>query len=1191
MMLHATRHLEVWVRRMTPFLAGLALSISCGSIARAVAIEIQSTTLPSTFTVVDFQRIDFVSDAFSSMGITPVVLTIPTTRGGDSCQIRIRTVDSTGFEAACLESPGFDGMHLDMDLHYIAIEPGVHTIPAVVGGMPTTATFAAGTTTTSAVQHNCPPTCGTPGSTPVAFGTTFAAPPSLLLQIQSLASEGGTPPNGPSTPFLAATTINSGGVPAITTTGFEVALERNEVAAGTVSSEVVGWLAAAPTAGCTLLDLSSFGGPASVPFEALISGRVVDGWDDSCDGGEGVSFSAGCFAAPPVVVGTKRSRFGADGGWLRRCTNGFGTGAALFTVDEDTASDAERNHTNESISVFAFDTAFSTPVGLAYVDVQPRDGGTHLHFATTTEAGSVAFVVEAFEHGRWREIEGVRVAATGIDATSPQSYDLVLPKMRGNRFRLVEIDRFGHRTHHGPFVRGDRLGTPPTQRAIDWPSIREEVRSFADARSRIAKAGQATPEFELRIAETGVYRVSHAELASAGLDLEGVDADEIALTLGARAVPRRIIGVDGTGRWSTDSILEFWGYGVDDSLYTRTRMYRLAIDPARAVPMPVDERRLPDIDAATHYADHVLDATDREYSFGSPNGDPWFRNAILAFSSPKTLELPIAVDGMIAGDKPPRLVVDLWGVTDFPVAPDHHVVVALNGTVVADEVFDGLRQVAIDVPLEPGVLRDGDNTLAITLPADLGVRFDLVHLESYGVSFARRFEARDDALAFVSSERVFEVGGLSDDEVVAYRVNGTQPTRLMTETRPTDGGFVARFRGRAQRTRQFYLSTVDRLRTVEDIRPATAPAQMAGSADYLVIAHPLFTDSLDALVSTREASGLTVQVFDVESIYAGWSDGVVDPEAIRSFIAEAVERLGTRMVLVVGADTYDYFDVTGSGSVSFVPTVYAQTDGIVRFAPSDALLVDLDGDGRSDLPIGRLPVRTREELSNVVAKIVAHERDDLPETALLIADDREPMTSFARFSDTLGSRLPASFVQQRVHLDELDVAEARLAVLAALDAGMGLVSFVGHSSTGRWTFDGLLSADDVAALENPVTPIVIQGGCWNAYHVQPAAETLAHRFLNGAHGAVAVVGSAVLSRFDSEQLIARPFVEQLSRGATVGEAFQAAKEFIARRHPRRLDALLGWTLLGDPALRLLSAETQMSAGSAATGATRGAPDS
>ena len=104
-------------------------------------------------------------------------------------------------------------------------------------------------------------------------------------------------------------------------------------------------------------------------------------------------------------------------------------------------------------------------------------------------------------------------------------------------------------------------------------------------------------------------------------------------------------------------------------------------------------------------------------------------------------------------------------------------------------------------------------------------------------------------------------------------------------------------------------------------------------AEYLVISHPDFIDGLEPLVEAREAQGLTVNVVDVNDIYAAYSFGVFDPQAIRDYIAYAAAELGTQSVLLVGGDTYDYRNYLGVNSISFIPSLYASTGRYVALRP------------------------------------------------------------------------------------------------------------------------------------------------------------------------------------------------------------------------------------------------------------------
>ena len=132
-----------------------------------------------------------------------------------------------------------------------------------------------------------------------------------------------------------------------------------------------------------------------------------------------------------------------------------------------------------------------------------------------------------------------------------------------------------------------------------------------------------------------------------------------------------------------------------------------------------------------------------------------------------------------------------------------------------------------------------------------------------------------------------------------------------------------------------------------------------------------------------------------------------------------------------------------------------------------------------------------------------------------------------------------------------------------------MTSFVGHSASTVWTFDGLLDVADASSLENAGRPTVVsQWGCWNTWYVATEFDTMAHGFLvSGAGGAASVLGATTLTDSFSERALGQRIMRRLAvPGTTLGEAVQLGKEELAASRPELRDVLLGWTLLGDPAL-------------------------
>ena len=519
----------------------------------------------------------------------------------------------------------------------------------------------------------------------------------------------------------------------------------------------------------------------------------------------------------------------------------------------------------------------------------------------------------------------------------------------------------------------------------------------------------------------------------------------------------------------------------------------------------------------------------------------------------------------------------LWGSTDWPASPDHHVVVRWNGQPVADRLFDGVTDLPLSIALSASQLKAGANQLDVILPGDSGVDYEVTILDTYSVTYPRLFRARENRLAFGARLGQFAVEGFTAPDVYVFRRPGGQGDAQVVAgvvVEPVTKGYRARFPGSTVATQnpdryQVTTGAAFLAPRIEVGRPGVDFSTKGGQVTMLVIAHPDFVDGVAPLLEARSKQGISTRVVDVEAVYEEYSGGVVDPLAIQEMVREAHELWGIRSVLLVGGDTYDYQNALGLSSKSFVPTLYAQTDPvIVRFAPADALFGDVNDDGVPEVAVGRFPVRTSAELSLMVSKTLAWTR---LERAVLAADQSEASLSFSALSDDLAATLPAGIAVSRAYMDTLGVTGARTALRAEMNGGGAYVGFLGHSSYSRWSFAGLFTTADASTLTNSGRPLVVnQFGCWNNYFVEPAYNTLGHVLLvSGDRGAAATLGMATLSNIETEGLLGPILVPRLmENGKSIGQALVEAKAEVARIAPDRPDVQIGMTLLGDPELVL-----------------------
>ena len=81
-------------------------------------------------------------------------------------------------------------------------------------------------------------------------------------------------------------------------------------------------------------------------------------------------------------------------------------------------------------------------------------------------------------------------------------------------------------------------------------------------------------------------------------------------------------------------------------------------------------------------------------------------------------------------------------------------------------------------------------------------------------------------------------------------------------------------------------------------------------------------------------------------------------------------------------------------------------------------------------------------------------------------------------------------------------------------------------------------------------------------------NTLGHALMvSGEQGAAAVLGATALTDSQSDIELGQRYLPRITQpGATIGDALLAAKRDLAQQHPEMRDVIVGWTILGDPAL-------------------------
>jgi hypothetical protein len=206
---------------------------------------------------------------------------------------------------------------------------------------------------------------------------------------------------------------------------------------------------------------------------------------------------------------------------------------------------------------------------------------------------------------------------------------------------------------------------------------------------------------------------------------------------------------------------------------------------------------------------------------------------------------------------------------------------------------------------------------------------------------------------------------------------------------------------------------------------------------------------------------LNVEIAKIQDIYDEFSYGIKDAQAIKDFLTYAYNNWKTgshpTYVLLVGDASSDYKDNTGNfsqplGNVDFVPT-YLYQPWERGDTPTDNWFVCVNGsDPLPDMIVGRLCVKTVEDLGNIIEKITAYEAGSAGAWAknVILAADND-WSDFESISNNLASLLPETFTAEKVYLRQYsNVGEATTDLVNKISAGSLVTNYTGHGNWDNW---------------------------------------------------------------------------------------------------------------------------------------------
>jgi hypothetical protein len=491
--------------------------------------------------------------------------------------------------------------------------------------------------------------------------------------------------------------------------------------------------------------------------------------------------------------------------------------------------------------------------------------------------------------------------------------------------------------------------------------------------------------------------------------------------------------------------------------------------------------------------------------------------------------------------------------------------VRLNGTDLGYVEFDSQMKGVAQFSVPNSLLTEGANQLLLIAQGGEG---DVSLVDYVRLTYLHTFTADDNALRVAASaNQLVSISGFTSSEVRVMDVTNADSVRELAATvQAGKAGFTATATVADGGPATLFAFGEDQVKSPAAIQfnQPSAWRQTAQGADLVIITHKDFSSSLAALKVRRQSQGLAVAEIDIEDIYDEFNSGHKSVQALRDFLAFVKNswKRAPRFALFAGDASFDPRNYLGAGNLDFVPTRMIET-ALLETASDDAL-ADSNQDGLADLALGRLPVRTAQEASGMVSKIISYEQAPLSDTLLLVAD-RNDTFDFESVNDQLKQLVPGTIRADEVRRGQTDDQTARSRVIEAINRGQRLINYVGHGSVEVWQ-GNLLTSSDARQLDNDAPTIFVAMNCLNGFFQDLFTESLAEALMRADSGAVAVWASSALTEPAGQADVNREFFRLIfggQRPMTLGEAAAQAKAATADTDIRRT-----WARFGDPTMRL-----------------------
>ena len=373
------------------------------------------------------------------------------------------------------------------------------------------------------------------------------------------------------------------------------------------------------------------------------------------------------------------------------------------------------------------------------------------------------------------------------------------------------------------------------------------------------------------------------------------------------------------------------------------------------------------------------------------------------------------------------------------------------------------------------------------------------------------------------------------------------------------------------------------------------------TADMLIVTHSDYLEHANRLANHhRSTDGMKVVVATNEQVYNEFSSGSPDIVAIRDFARllyhspDAGSKL--KYLLLFGDGSFDFKDRVAGNNNRVLTFQRKESLDIVKSWSSDDFYGMLDANegydaaGLIDLGIGRFPVSNVEQARLAVDKCISYGSNstaslgDWRNKIALVADDGDHNLHFRQADKSLAvlfdQKGPAYNVT-KVYTDAFKqistptgerCPEINAAINSCVETGVLVMNYTGHGGEMGWATESILTVRDIESWTNySHMPLFITATCeFSRYDNPEKVSAGEYVFLNPHGGGIALFTTTRLASPDPNlrlnwYIYDTLLSKQEGEYPRLGDAITYAKNQFSGGD---VTYIRNFILLGDPALRL-----------------------